>query len=541
MGLIRVKQWCTVVCCNLIFIASAVAVQLPSLGDRSSALISPQQEKLLGSLWLRQLRIQRPVINDPFLNQYLNDLMAELIPHSELLDNKTTQVIVDSAQLNAFAVPGGVVGINLGLLLFAENEDQFVSVLAHEIVHLSQRHYARRVEQSTQQAPVAIAALLASILLIASDNADAGLAGIATSQAAGIQSQLNFSREFEREADRLGMLLVTRAGWSPQQMPGMFRNMLAAARYRSQPPEFLLTHPLTASRIADAESRAAVTNVVSTTNSYDFYYAKLLAHYRYRWQRQSSPKMLEDWLQQSSKQPTLSIDNSLNWLNDDDPNHRAAVLLVLTRWYLDLNQVDRAVATINRLINIGNGHVTQLSMIQQVREAVDQSPKSIQRPIKPALIQQLNQWLEISLSEWTDNLFRPSNLDFATADLILTELKRSKQRQLWYQTLRILTQQNPENPYWWRQLANGWSNISTTAALTTTSSTSTSSTSKSDQQELLLSYRARAELFYLRGNLEQANQQLTIAIELAQQAGLFDTETAYRTRLIKMQNSPTKL
>ena len=130
------------------------------------------------------------------------------------------------------------------------------SVLAHELAHLSQRHYARRVEQAQRQEPVAIATLLASILLIATNNTNAGFAGLMAGQAATIQNQLAFSREWEQEADRLGMRTLVAAGLDPHAMSSMFEQMLYANRFSSRPPEFLLTHPITESRVADAAGRA---------------------------------------------------------------------------------------------------------------------------------------------------------------------------------------------------------------------------------------------------------------------------------------------
>lgn len=502
---------------SLALAVNAGEINLPSLGDRSSALVSPQQEQQLGALWLRRLRQQSPVIDDPFLNQYINDLVNRLIPHSDLIDRNTTQVIVDSPQLNAFAVPGGIIGINLGLLLYSDNEDQLISVLAHEIAHLSQRHYARRVEQSSQQTPVAIAALLASVLLIASNNADAGLAGIATSQAASIQQQLGFSRDFEREADRVGMALLKKAGWSPQQMPQMFRNMLAAARFRGSPPEFLLTHPLTESRVADAEGRAALQPLVAASNSMAFIHAKLIAHYRYQWQRLRQPRFLEQWLQ-IAEQSLSSIglsDPSLNWLNPNDPIHQTGVRLILARWYLDQGKLSKAVATINQLAVNTLDYPLVIATIQTIQHNIAQLPRDPAVQLQPKLVSRTQQWLSRAITNWPLTLYQQSSLDFTTAEIVVNELRRQGNKQLWQQTLRALTQQFPEVPYWWQQLARD----------------------AADNNDLPLSYRAKAEDLFLHGNVDLALQQLELAIGLANKQGLYKIEAAYETRLAQMRTS----
>jgi len=173
-----------------------------------------------------------------------------------LQDKRLELIVLDSPQLNAFAAPGGIVGVNTGIFLTAENEHQLASILAHELAHLSQRHYARRLQQQKTSSTIGLAALLASLMVIAAGNSDVGVAAIPAIQAATIDSYLRFSRDMEIEADRIGMQTLTYAGFNPHEMTGMFEQMLKAARYRTKVPEFLLTHPVTESRIADSASRA---------------------------------------------------------------------------------------------------------------------------------------------------------------------------------------------------------------------------------------------------------------------------------------------
>ncbi len=231
-------------------------LQLPSLGENSAGLISPTEEYALGQELLRLYRASLPTSQDPFLETYLAELLQRVATYSELADKRLELIVLDSPTLNAFAAPGGIVGVNTGTFLTALNEHQLASILAHELAHLSQRHYARRLQQQKASNTMGLAALLASLMVVAAGNGDAGLAAIPAIQAATIESALRFSRDMEIEADRIGMSTLAVAGFDPYAMPGMFEQMLKATRYRTKVPEFLLTHPVTESRIADSSGRA---------------------------------------------------------------------------------------------------------------------------------------------------------------------------------------------------------------------------------------------------------------------------------------------
>ena len=229
---------------------------LPELGDASSSIISPQQEKKLGQAWLRRYRSQVPSTADPLLQTYMESLLARLAKSSQLKDRSLDLIVVKNPTMNAFAVPGGVVGVHTGLLLSAETEGQLSSVLSHELAHLSQRHFARGVEKQRNNSVTTMAALLASLVLIATAGGDAGMAALTATQAAALESKLRFSRQNEQEADRIGFQTMVEAGEDPYAVPNMFERMLQNTRYSRRPPEFLLTHPVTESRIADSLNRA---------------------------------------------------------------------------------------------------------------------------------------------------------------------------------------------------------------------------------------------------------------------------------------------
>ena len=252
--------------------AQAQELKLPNLGESSTSMFSAEFEHQLGRAWLRIFRSQVPTVDDPLLHDYLEHLIYLLVTHSQLEDRRVEVVIVDSPEINAFAVPGGIIGINNGLLLYAQTEDELVTVLSHEIAHLSQRHFSRGVEFQQRNQPLALAAMLASFVLMATVGGDAGMAGLAATQAAAQDSALRYSRTNEQEADRVGMQTLVAAGFDPQAAPTMFERMMQASRYSSSEriPEFLRTHPLSENRIADTRNRARQYPKTEPTISLDY-------------------------------------------------------------------------------------------------------------------------------------------------------------------------------------------------------------------------------------------------------------------------------
>ena len=239
-----------------LFAQPSLSNELPSLGDASSGIVSPEQEHLLGRAWLSLLRGQVKQLSDPQLKDYVESSVYRLAETSQLQDRRLEFVLLDSPQLNAFAAPGGIIGVNGGLFIHAQTEAEYASVMAHELAHLSQRHFARGLEaQQRMQLPM-MAAMLAGVVAAAAGAGDAGIAAIISTQAAAIQAQRRFSRQNEQEADRIGIVNLERAGYDPRAMPSMFGRLMRQYRYDQKPPEFLLTHPVSESRIADTTNRA---------------------------------------------------------------------------------------------------------------------------------------------------------------------------------------------------------------------------------------------------------------------------------------------
>jgi predicted Zn-dependent protease len=244
-----------------------MASDLPSLGDASSAIVSPQQEHQLGRAWLSLVRGQVSQLDDPQLKDFVETSVYRLSETSQLQDRRLEFVLLNSPQINAFAAPGGIVGVNGGLFLYAQTEAEYASVMAHELAHLSQRHFARGLEaQQRMQIPV-MAGMLAGIIAAAAGAGDLGIAAIASTQAAAMQEQRRFSRQNEQEADRIGLVNLEKAGFDPRAMPSMFERLMRQYRYDRKPPEFLLTHPVSESRIADTRNRAEQYTAKGATDS----------------------------------------------------------------------------------------------------------------------------------------------------------------------------------------------------------------------------------------------------------------------------------
>lgn len=254
---------------------------LPSLGDRISGTVSMDQEYEMGQQFLAQLRRSAPTIPDALLNSYLENVTYRLASSSQLRDHRLSFVIIDSDQLNAFAAPGGIIGVNTGLFLNAQTEAEFASVMAHEIAHVSQRHFARSIDQAQASRIPQLATLLASVVIMATSDPSHGTAAVAAAQGQALENQLRFSRSNEAEADRVGQDTMYNAGFDPDAMTALFERLIAINRFGRRPPEFLLSHPVTESRIADSRARAIRYPEKPYSNNIEYLVqrARVLAHY----------------------------------------------------------------------------------------------------------------------------------------------------------------------------------------------------------------------------------------------------------------------
>lgn len=236
-------------------VLAAPAPALPDLGDESAVSISPLEERRLGEEFMREARAQLDILDDPEATEYLQALGLRLT-RSARTEAPFRFFLVNNPTINAFAVPGGFVGVHTGLILAARNEAELAAVLAHETAHITQRHIPRMIAESQRTMGPALAAILAGILLAASGKGG-GEAAILLTTAGMAQHELNFTRSFEEEADRIGMGILDGAGFDARAMPAFFERLEAQNRLNEvNVPEFLRTHPITGRRIAESRDHA---------------------------------------------------------------------------------------------------------------------------------------------------------------------------------------------------------------------------------------------------------------------------------------------
>lgn len=238
--------------------------QLPALGDSVSGEFGVGTERQLGDRIMAEIRRDPAYFSDPLLDDYLESLWQQLLAAArargevspELRDRFAWQAfLLRDRTVNAFALPGGYVGVHLGLMALTGTRDELASVLAHELSHVTQRHIARSLVKGKQQSLVAMASLIVG-MLAASRSPQAANAMIAGGQAVALQSQLNFSRDMEREADRIGFLVLEEAGFSAAGMSSMFEKLQQSSRVNDSGAfPYLRTHPLTSERIGEARAR----------------------------------------------------------------------------------------------------------------------------------------------------------------------------------------------------------------------------------------------------------------------------------------------
>ena len=231
-------------------------IDLPDMGDSSGTLISPAEEKEFGEAFFRSLHSQITINQDAEIQEYIQSIGQKLAANSDAPSHPFHFFVVMENDINAFAGPGGYIGVNSGLILMTEEESELASVMGHEIAHITQRHLFRAAEAAGRLTIPTAAATLAAILLGTKSPA-MGQAAIMAIQAGSVQFQIDFTRENEEEADRVGMQTLAASRFDPRSMPTFFERLQQSSRYYGQAmPEFLRTHPVTSSRISDTRGRA---------------------------------------------------------------------------------------------------------------------------------------------------------------------------------------------------------------------------------------------------------------------------------------------
>ncbi len=256
-------------------------MQLPELGDNAETVLTPLDEKRIGEQIMHDVSTSDEVVQDVEIIDYLNNLGHRLVAVSRDKQQKFNFFVVQDGSINAFAMPGGIIGVHTGLILATNSESELASVLGHEIGHVTQHHMARMLASQKNDSFKNIAGI-ALALLLARANPDLANGALTTASAVGVQSQLDYTREHEREADRIGLQILDSGGFDVRAMPAFFNTLQRGSRFaEGGAPSFLRTHPLTSERIADISNRVAQMPYRQVPDSADFEYikTKLIAHH----------------------------------------------------------------------------------------------------------------------------------------------------------------------------------------------------------------------------------------------------------------------
>jgi predicted Zn-dependent protease len=268
-------RYLILLCLPLCLLPRALAEGLPDLGESAQSSFTAQEERRLGEEIMREIRADRSFYDDAEATDYVNAMGNRLVSRGSDSRQPFEFFLIQERSINAFALPGGFVGVNTGLLLAAQSESELASVVAHEVAHVTQRHIARIIDQQKQSTVMSLAAL-AVALLAARSNPDIASAAIGFGTGAAIQNMLNFTRDHEREADRVGLQILDSAGYDARASAVFFERMQRATRIYEigGAPSYLRTHPLTYERIADIQNRLERIPYRQVQDSLDFQYVR---------------------------------------------------------------------------------------------------------------------------------------------------------------------------------------------------------------------------------------------------------------------------
>ena len=334
---------------------SAGQTEVPEIGS-GIGLLDQQKEKFIGEKVYREVHRQMPTVQDAWLEDQFLQVFSGILSQTQL-GQPIGLVIIKDPQINAFAVPGGLFALNTGLITSAKNLDEIAGVMAHEIAHVAQRHYSRSQEAFKGQGLLALAGILVGAAIASQADGNAGAAVMMGTQAALMDKQLSYSRNQEREADRIGMQFMYAAGYNPQSMADYFETMHRATSRVSFLPDFWFTHPLTTERMSEARLRAnQLPKVKSKIYDLDFEILKL---YTLVVSSQATELQLQSLANQKNTAAQLALSKfyleqgdyvqaqaNLDLVKPKLKNH-VLIPLIQTDIYLGQNKLDQAYATIN--------------------------------------------------------------------------------------------------------------------------------------------------------------------------------------------------
>ncbi|NRA85757.1 MAG: M48 family metallopeptidase, partial [Gammaproteobacteria bacterium] len=379
-------------------VATQVAAQndlkLPELGSAAASSLTIEKEQRIGTAYMMMVRSQLPIVNDPLLEGYIQDIGHKLVANANDVKTDFNFFLVNNKAINAFAFFGGYVGIHTSLLELADTESELASVISHEITHVTQRHLARSIEARSKSQPATIAAIIASLALAVAGAPQAGMAGLQTSMAISQQLSINYTRSNEREADRIGIDLMAKSQFDPQGAPQFFSKMAAQSRFSKKLPPMLLTHPVTEQRIADTRMRAAEypRSNIPLQKNFQLAKARIMARFSGLEPQAIQAKLARKFSAQDSisrsafqygnalvllamDQP-LAAKETIDRLRQTDPNN-LFYLDTLTDIYLALKQPQQAVTLLNKYNDLmPNNSVISLNFANALL-AINDSKKAV--------------------------------------------------------------------------------------------------------------------------------------------------------------------
>lgn len=453
---------------------------LPNLGQDAATIISPYEERRVGEGAMMQIRQQLDFVDDPELAYYIKRLGNRLT--GALVDKQRDYqfFLIESPVINAFALPGGFIGFHTGLITNAASESELASVMAHEIAHVSQRHWPRQVAAQKDRSGLTMAAILASLVLAAAGDVNAG--GVAAAAlAADADSQLAFTRSFEREADRIGIRLLSDAKYDSRAMADFFERLDAANRFGggANIPEFMRTHPVTTNRIAEARDNAAQLPRNSRTSSSDFYHfrARTRAYY------QPDPRQALAHFARELKQENIPT------------TERQAARYGLALVHLRLGNYDIADKNIAILRKQNNSELRYRLAQADIAIAAGRTKRGLEFYRQIYADRSTNAWVARRYGESLLNQQRPKHA---------------------LRVLQSALKQTPKDPVLNRLIAKA----------------------AGETGDLVRAHRAMAEYHLINGNPYEAINQLGIAAKKAQKD--YYALTAIRARIVEIENSGKK-
>jgi len=414
-------QWIKALLFGLLLSFPAISSnQLPDIGTAGVLALPLEQEIRYGKAYMKIIRASLPILYDPVLNEYTSALGNKLVSNADSVKTPFNFFLIQDNEINAAAFLGGNVKIHTGLFLYASNESELASVIAHEIVHVTQRHLARSMEEQIKDSTMTYAGIVGAIL-VGLANPLAGIAVLQGALAVNMQASINYTRSNEFEADRIGMSILVNAGYNPEGMGTFFGKLAEKYRFASTPPQMLLTHPLPDTRVAEARARAS--------------------HYSHRYYPPSllfglaKSRILVRYSGQSAASALQLFENQLTRKNYQ---LKTAALYGKALALLELKRTKEALKIISPLAKEHPDNLFFLDTLTDIDMALNQSDRAIKR-----------------LEHYANSFINNSVVIINLANIYNTQKKYNQAAKL----LDLFVRKQPANVLAWSMLSDSYKNL----------------------------------------------------------------------------------